>query len=167
MTNPIKVEFQRFGGRFLTYGRTILIAVCLTAIFLSLYAGLRANYFSIQIITVVISTLSLAMAGVLSYFALRIQRKSSRTKFLAKTTLKSHQVNPMLNEELIRQLILDVQELTPHQLKAISNKGQRHAVEGGLFRLTFLLTYRVAYAFYSTLQLLRLDFPGIKPEKKI
>ena len=144
--------------------------MCITAVFLSLYAGLRANYFSIQIITVVISTLSLALAGVFSYFALRIQRETSRSE----TTLTSRQVSSEpdtlvseLNEKLIRQLILDVQELTPHQIEARSNRGRGHSVEGGLFRLTFLLAYRVAYTFYSTLQLLRLDFPGLKSEKKI
>lgn len=156
MSNPVKEELQRFSGRFLFYGRTILIAVCLTTIFLCLYAGLRANYFSIQIITVVISTLSLALAGVFSYLALRIQKES-------------RSVTPAsdLNEELIRQLIQDVQELTPHQIESKSKRGQGHLVEGGLFRLTFLLAYRVAYAFYSTLQLLGLDFPGLKSEKKI
>jgi len=151
MTSPVKQELQRLSNRFLFYGRTILIAMSITAIFLTLYAGLRANYFIIQILTVVISTLSFALVGLFTYFAFKANHVP------AKPIAES-------NEELIRQLVLDVQQLTPHQLKARSNRRQ---VDGGLFRLTFLLAYRVAYAFYSTLQLLRCDFPGIKPEKKI
>ena len=152
MSSLIKQELQRLSNRFLFYGRTILIAMSVTAIFLTLYAGLRANYFTIQILTVVISTLSFALAGLFAYFAFKAHQVST-----SKPTAE-------LNEELIRQLILDVQQLTPHQVKARSNLRQ---VEGGIFRLTFLTAYRVAYAFYSTRQLLRFDFPGIKPEKKI
>ena len=152
MSSPIKGELQRLGNRFLFYGRAILIAMSITAIFLTLYAGLRANYFTIQILTVVISTLSFALVGLFTYFAFKAHHVST-----SKPT-------PELNEEVIRQLILDVQQLAPHQVKARSNRRQ---VNGGLFRPTFLLAYRVSYAFYSTLQLLRLDFPGIKREKKI
>jgi len=152
MSNPVKQELQRLSNRFLLYGRTILIAMAITAIFLTLYAGLRANYFTIQILTVVISTLSFALMGLFIYFAFKAHHVST-----SKPTAE-------LNEEVIRQLILDVQQLAPHQLKARSNRRQ---VDGGLFRLSFLLAYGVAYAFYSTLQLLRFDLPGINPEKKI
>lgn len=152
MSSLIKQELQRLSNRFLLYGRTILLAMSLTAIFLTLYAGLRANYFTIQILTVVISTFSFALIGLFAYFAFKAHQVSTSTPAAE------------LNEELIRQLILDVQQLVPHQVKARSNLRQ---VEGGVFRLTFLLAYRVAYAFYSTLQRLRFDFPGIKPEKKI
>jgi hypothetical protein len=127
----------------------------ITAIFLILYAGLRANYFTIQILTVLISTLSVALVGLFSYFAFKAHHIST-----SKPTAE-------LNEELIRQLIRDVQELTPHQIEAISNRRQVHSLEGGLFRPTFLLAYRVAFAFCSTLRLLRFDFPGVKTEKKI
>lgn len=171
MSNPIREELHRLTNRFLFYGRTILIGVSITAIFFVLYTGLRANYFTIQIITVVLSTLSVALAGLVCYFVLRIQRESSRIRFLSEAKLEAQQATKEpgdeLNEELIRQLILDVQELTPHQLKAVSNQRQAQSVERGLFRLTFLLSYRVAYAFYSALQLLRFDFPGLKSEKKI
>lgn len=155
MNSTIKEELQRFSNRFLFYGKAILIAMSITAIFLTLYAGLRANYFTIQILTVVISTLSVALVGLFSYFA-----------------FKAHQVSTSkpvdeLNEELIRQLIRDVQELTPHQIETLSNRRTGHSVERGLFRTTFLLAYRVAYAFCSTLQSLRFDFPEVKSEKKI
>jgi|SRR5215216_839483 len=154
MSSPIKEELQRLNNRFLFYGRTILIAMSITAIFLTLYAGLRANYFTIQILTVLISTLSVALVGLFSYFAFKAHRVSS-----SKPTAE-------LNEELIRQLIRDVQELTPHQIEVLSNRRQS-SVEGGLFRPTFLLAYRVAYAFCSTLHSLRFDFHGVKSEKKI
>lgn len=171
MNNPIRDELQRLANRFLFYGITILIGMSITAIFFILYAGLRANYFTIQIITVLLSTLSVALAGLVCYFVLRIQRESSRIRFLSKAKPEAHQATKEsgdeLNEKLIRQLILDVQELTPLQMKAVSNQRQAQSVEGGLFRFTFLLSYRVAYAFYSTLQLLRFDFPGLKSEKKI
>ena len=152
MNSTIKEELQRFSNRFLLYGRAILIAMSITAIFLTLYAGLRANYFTIQILTVVISTLSVALVGLFSYLAFKAHQVSSKP-------------TAELNEELVRQLIRDVQELTPHQVHAISNR--RHSVEGGLFRATFLLAYRVAYAVCSILQSLRFDFPGVKSEKKI
>ena len=152
MSSPIKQELQRLSNRFLFYGRMILIVMSVTAIFLTLYAGLRANYFTIQILTVVISTLSFALVGLFAYLAFKAHHVST-----SKPTAE-------LNEELIRKLILDVQQLTPYKVEARSNRGQ---VEGGLFRLTFLLAYRVTYAFYSTLQLFGFDFPGIKPEKKI
>ena len=152
MSSVIKQELQRLSSRFLFYGRMILIAMSVTAIFLTLYAGLRANYFTIQILTVVISTLSFALVGLFAYLAFKAHHVST-----CKPTAE-------LNEELIRKLILDVQQLTPYMVEARSN---RREVEGGLFRLTFLLAYRVTYAFYSTLQLLRFDVPGIKPEKKI
>lgn len=155
MNSTIKEELQRFSNRFLFYGKAILIAMSITAIFLTLYAGMRANYFTIQIVTVVICTLSVALAGLFSYFV-----------------FKAHQVSTSkpgaeLNEELIRQLIRDVQELTPYQIEAISDRRLVHSVEGGLFRPAFLLAYRVAYAFCSTLRLLRFDFPRIKSEKKV
>ena len=155
MSSPIKQELQRLSSRFLLYGRMILIAMSITAIFLTLYAGLRANYFTIQILTVLISTLSVALVGLFSYFAFKAHQVSTSKP------------NAELNEELVRQLIRDVQELTPHQMEPISDRRQGHSVEGGLFRPTFLLAYRVAYAFCSTLQSLRFDFPGIKSEKKI
>jgi len=100
------------------------------------------------------------------YFVLRIQRESSRIRFLSEAKLEAQtkELGDVLNEKLIRQLVLDVQELTPRQLTGGSSQAQ---VEGGLFRLTFLLSYRVAYAFYCTLQLLRFDLPGLKSEKKI
>ena len=142
MNSTIKEELQRFGNRFLFYGKAILIAMSITAISLTLYAGLRANYFTIQILTVVICTLSVALVGLFSYFVFKAHQVST-----SKPTAD-------LNEELIRQLIRDVQDLTPHQ-------------RGGLFRPTFLLAYRVAYAFCSILQSLRFDFPGVKSEKKI
>lgn len=158
MNNPIREELQRLGGRFLFYGRTILITVSITAVFFVFYAGLRANNFTIQIITVLLSTLSVALAGLFSYFALRIQRDSSRV---------NDEPGIALNEALIRQLILDVQELTPSQKRVITTRRESESVEGGIFRLTFLLAYRVAYTFYATLQLLRFSFPGLKTEKKI
>jgi len=166
MSNPIREELQRLTNRFLFYGRTILIGMSITAVFFVLYAGLRANYFTIQIITVLLSTLSVGLAALVCYFVLRIQRESSRIRFLseAKFEAQTKELGDVLNEKLIRQLVLDVQEMTPRQLNAGSSQAQ---VEGGLFRLTFLLSYRVAYAFYSTLQLLRFDFPGLKSEKKI
>lgn len=147
MSSPIKQELQRLGSRFLVYGKTISIAMSVTAIFLTLFAGLQANYLTIQILTVLISTFSFALAGLFTYLAFKVHHVS--------TTNRSAE----LNEELIRQLIRDAQELTPPP------KG--HSVEGGLFRLTFLLSYRVAYAFYSTLQLLRFNLPGLKTEKKV
>lgn len=155
MNSTIKKELQRLGNRFLFYGKAILIAMSITAIFLTLYAGLRANYLTIQILTVVISTLSVALVALFSYLAFKAHQVSS-SKPAAE-----------LNEELIRQLIRDVQELTPHQINAISNRRPEHSVEGGLFRPTFLLAYRVAYAFCSILQSLRFDFPEVKSEKKI
>jgi hypothetical protein len=166
MSNPIREELQRLTNRFLFYGRTILIGMSITAVFFVLYAGLRANYFTIQIITVFLSTLSVALAALVCYFILRIQRESSRIRFLSEAKLEAQtkELGGVLNEKLIRQLVLDVQELTPRPLKAGSSQEQ---VEGGLFRLTFLLSYRVAYAFYCTLQLLRFDLPGLKSEKKI
>ena len=154
MNSTIKEEFQRFSNRFLLYGKAIVIAMSITAVFLTLYAGLRANYFTIQILTVVISTLSFALVGLFSYFAFKAHQVSN-----SKPTAE-------LNEELIRQLIRDVQKLTPHQIEAISDR-QDHSVAGRLFRPTFLLAYRVAYAFCSVLQSLRFDFPGVKSEKKI
>jgi len=144
MNSTIKEELQRFSNRFLFYGRAILIAMSITAIFLTLYAGLRANYFTIQILTVVITTVSVALVGLFTYFAFKAHQVSTR-----KPTAE-------LNEELIRQLIRDVQELTPHQMEAISNRRVAHSLEGGIFRPAFLLAYRVAYAFCSTLQLLTL-----------
>jgi len=154
MNSTIKRELQILGNRFLSYGRAILIAMSITAIFLTLYAGLRANYLTIQILTVVISTLSVALVGLFSYFAFKAHQIST-----SKPTAE-------LNEELIRQLIRDVQEFAPHQIEAMSSR-QENSVGGGLFRPTFLLAYRVAYAFCSTLQSLRFDFPGVKSEKKI
>lgn len=152
MSSPIKLELQRLSNRFLFYGRAIFIAMAITAIFLTLYAGLRANYFTIQILTVVINTLSVALVGLLSFFAYKVHQVST-----SKPTAE-------LNEELIRQLLRDVQELTLHQ-QTISDQRQAHSVEGGLFRPTFLFAYHVAYAF-SILQSLRFDFPGMKAEKK-
>lgn len=154
MSNPIKQELQRLSNRFLFYGRAILIAMSITAIFLIFYAGLRANYFTIQILTVLISTLSVALVGLFAYFAFKSHQVST------------HKPTAELNEELIRQLIRDVQELTPHQIEAISNRRQGLSVAGGLFRPTFLLAYRVAFAFCSTLQSLRFDFPRVKSERK-
>jgi len=155
MSDPIREELQRFIDRFLFYGRAILISVFLTAIFFSLYAGLRANYFTIQIITVVISTFSVGLIGLFAYFAVRKPNSSSPAS------------SSQLNEALIRQLILDVQEMTPHDTEGAQNRQQSQAVKGGLFRPTFLLAYRVAYAFYYTLQMLRFNFHGFKSEKKI
>lgn len=152
MNSIIREELQRFSNRFLLYGKAILIAMSITAIFLTLYAGLRANNFTIQILTVVISTLSVALVGLFSYFAFKAHQISTR-----KPTAD-------LNEDLIRQLIRDVQELTPHQIEAISDRRQVYSVGGGLFRPTFLLAYRVAYAFCSTLQLL--TFLESNPKRK-
>lgn len=163
MSSPIREELQRLSSRFLFYGRTILVGVSITAIFFSLYAGLRANYFTIQIITVVISTLSVALVGLFFYFALRFQRESRRINLPSETDDASPSE---LNEKLIRQLILDVQELTPNRLEVISNRRRGHSIEGGLFRLTFLLAYRVAYAFYSTLRLVSLTFPESNPRRR-
>ena len=155
MSSPIKDELQRLSNRFLLYGRTILIAMSITAIFLTLYAGLRANYFTIQILTVLISTLSVALVGLFSYFAFKAHQVSIRKP------------GAELNEELIRQLIRDVQELTPHQTEKMSNRQQNRSVEGGLFRPAFLFAYRVTYSFCSTLQSLKFELSGIKSEKKI
>jgi hypothetical protein len=155
MNSTIKEELLRFSNRFLLYGKAILIAMAITAVSLTLYAGLRANYFTIQVLTVVISTLSVAVVGLFSYFAFKAHQVSARKP------------PAELNEELIRQLIRDVQELTPHQIEVISDRRQSHSVEGGLFRPTFLLAYRVAYAFCSALESLRFDFPEVKSEKKI
>lgn len=156
MSSPIRQELQRLSNRFLFYGRTILIAMSITAIFLTLYAGLRANYLTVQILTVLISTFSVALVGLFSYFAFKAHQVST-----SKPTAE-------LNEDLIRQLIRDVQELTPpHHIQAISNRLQSPSVEGGLFRPSFILAYHVAYAFCSTLRLLRFDFRGVKSEKKI
>jgi hypothetical protein len=158
MNNPIKEELQRLSDRFLVYGRTILIAIFMTAIFLSFYAGLQANNFTVQIITVLICTLSVALVGLFSYFALRIQRDSNRIH---------DKRGSALNEDLIRQLILDVQELTPNPKQAVSTQSESQSVEGGLFRLTFLLAYRVAFVFYSALQLLRLTSPDLKQKRRL
>ncbi|HYK21590.1 MAG TPA: hypothetical protein VEV42_12695 [Pyrinomonadaceae bacterium] len=175
MTSPVREEIQRFNRRVAVYGKTILIGVSLTAIFFGFYAGLRANYLTVQIITVLISTLSVASVCLLFYVGLRMRRESSRIKsadmkFNSGPVIDSNKPVPQdseFNEALIRQLLLDVQELTPPQREAIPNRRSIFSLEYGLFRFTFLLSYRIAHAFYMGLQLLRFDLSPAKSEKKI
>ena len=175
MTSPVREELQRLNRRFAVYGKTILTGMSLTAIFFGFYAGLRANYLTVQLIAVLISTLTVALVCVLSYFALGMRRQSSRIQS-SETKLNSLRITDSnkrlsqdseFNEALIRQLILDIQELAPPQREVTPNRRSVFSLEYGLFRFTFLLSYRIARAFYVGLQLLRFDFPAAKSEKKI
>ena len=67
MSNPVKEEFQRFKKLFINYGKVIVGGMILSGVVLFLYAGLRANYVSIVVLTTILSTITLSLLVLLLY----------------------------------------------------------------------------------------------------
>jgi|GEM_PF-2672959 hypothetical protein len=67
MSNPLKEEFGRFKKLFINYSKVIVGGMILSGMFLFLYAGIRANYVSIAVLTTVVSTISLSLVILFLY----------------------------------------------------------------------------------------------------
>jgi hypothetical protein len=74
MSNPVKEEFERFKKLFLNYSKVIVSGMILSSIFLSLYAGLRANYVFIAVLTTILATITLSLVILLLYVRFQVRR---------------------------------------------------------------------------------------------
>ena len=77
MSNPLKEEVLRFKKLFINYSRVIIGGMLLSGMFLFLYAGIRANYVSIIVLTTLVSTISLSMLLLLLYVRFHERRSVS------------------------------------------------------------------------------------------
>ena len=67
MSSAVREEFRRFRKLLTNYGKVIMGGMLLSGVFLFLYAGIRANYVFIAVLTTVVSTISLSLVMLLLY----------------------------------------------------------------------------------------------------
>ena len=109
MSNPLREELVRFKKLFVNYSKVIVGGMLLSSVFLFFYAGIRANYLSIVILTAVVSTISLSLIILLLY--VRFQEKR----------LKSSPVKRFMGDSLTERKRTDDEELRRLIVEAIAN----------------------------------------------
>lgn len=97
MSSPIHEEFQRFKKLWINYSKVIVGGMLLSGIFLFFYAGIRANYVWIAVLTAVVSTVSFSLVMLLLY--VRFHEKRS--------TLRSDKGRNRADDEELRRLIVE------------------------------------------------------------
>lgn len=169
MSNPIKEEIQRFSKRFFTYAKVILIGMSLSAVFLSLYAGIRGGYFSIQLLAVIMTTLSLALAVLFLYISTRVKSIEMKTFSSLEAQLKSEipKREQNLDEELKRRIIAEVHQLSVEQIKAMSRRSSLPSIVENISLTIFFSVYTLAHLFYLSLSLVKFEFGLMKKRKEV
>lgn len=80
MDEIIKEELQRFGKVFFSYTKIVWGGMFLATLFFFFYAGIRANYLSIEILTATFSTLSTCVLAICFFFLIINRKKKERTE---------------------------------------------------------------------------------------
>ena len=169
MSSPIKEELHRFNRLFFTYGKVILGGMILSAIFLLLYGGIRANYLTIEIFTVVIASIALSLTLLVGYF--RIQMRKSKllneqsAHFIDSVFTDLESRSEAEQEKLRRDVIASVERLHREQLRSITRR--RAHFEETLLLSTFRFALLLALTFYSGLELVKVQFGLTKDPKHI
>jgi len=97
MSSPIHEEFQRFKKLWINYSKVIVGGMLLSGIFLFFYAGIRANYVWIAVLTAVVSTVSFSLVMLLLYFSFHEKRSA----------LRSDKGRNRADDEELRRLIVE------------------------------------------------------------
>jgi type IV secretory pathway VirB3-like protein len=146
MSNPLAEEVRRFKKLGLDYGKVIIGGMLLSGIFLFLYAGIRANYVSIVVLTTVVSTISLSLVMLLFFVRFHEKRRASAER------------NKTNDEELRRVIIEAVARFSSSETKAF----QRSTVLVSVFQWGQL----IGKLFYYGLTLGKLHSSFSKGPKK-
>ena len=155
MSSPLKEEFRRFKKLFLNYGKVIIGGMLLFGMFLFLYAGIRANYVFVTLLTAVVSTLSLSLLVLLLYVRLHENRwteKPSIREALSERTKAD-------DEEFRRQIIETIAGLRLSENK----KSQKSTLLVSVFQWGNL----IGKVFYYGLTMVKLDSSFDKGPRKV
>lgn len=120
MSSPIKEEFHRFKKLWINYGKVIVGGMMLSSIFLFLYAGIRANYVFIAVLTAVVSTVSLSVVILLLYA--RFHEKRLNTQPHKRFMRPSLAERFRSDDEELRRLIVETIAGSPSTQTKASHK---------------------------------------------
>lgn len=150
MSNPLREELIRFKKLFVNYSKVIVGGMLLSSVFLFFYAGIRANYLSIVILTAVVSTLSLSLIILLFYVRFQEKRlKSSHVKERKWT-----------DDEEVKRLIVEAIAGLPTSETKVSQKP-------ALLVSVFQWGYVIGKLFYYGLTTVKLEFGFGKDPKQV
>lgn len=121
MSNPLREELTRFKKLFVNYSKVIVSGMLLSSVFLFFYAGIRANYLSVVILTAVVSTISLSLIILLLYVRFQEKRlKSSPDKRFIGDSLTERKRTD--DEELRRLIVEAINGLPSSETKTSKNQ---------------------------------------------
>ena len=148
MSSPIREEFRRFKKLFLNYGKVIVGGMLLSGMFLFFYAGIKANYVFITLLTAVVSTLSLSLVVLLLY--LRFHENRWKTHPEKRSIREGLTERTRADDEEFRRLIVE----TIAGLRSNENKiSQKSTLLVSIFQWGNL----IGKVFYYGLTMVKLD----------
>lgn len=158
MSNPLREEFGRFKKLLINYSKIIVSGMLLSGVFLFLYAGIRANYVSIVVLTAVVSTISLSLIILLLYVGFHDKRfKLSPDK---RSMGESWTQRKSAADEELRRLIVEAIAGLPSSPIKISQKP-------ALLVSVFQWGYVIGKMFYYGLTTVKLEFGFGKDPKQV
>lgn len=158
MSSPIREELQRFKKLFLNYGKVIVGGMLLSGMFLFFYAGIRANYVFITLLTAVVSTLSFSLVVLLLYVRFHENRwKAQPDKRSIREALTER---TRADDEELRRVIVE----TIAGLRSSENKmSQKSTLLVSVFQWGNL----IGKMFYYGLTMVKLDSNFGKGPRKV
>ena len=158
MNNPLKEELVRFKKLFVNYSKVIVGGMLLSSVFLFFYAGIRANYLSIVILTAVVSTISLSLIILLLYVKFQEKRlKSSPEKRFIGDWLTEPQ---RTDDEELRRLIVEA-------IAGLPSTETKASQKPALLVSVFQWGYVIGKLFYCGLTTVKLEFGFGKDPKQV
>lgn len=142
MSEVIREELQRFSRTLLSYIKFVLGGMFLATLYFFFYAGIKANYISIEILAAVFSTFSTLTMVIFFYvYTIRRKHKEDLEKTIEKIELAAKRADReapdgIKLELLRREISQQIGELTTKQLGSIV-KAHRHYGEITIYRTVF------------------------------
>jgi hypothetical protein len=112
MSAILKEEAQRFGKLFISYTKIIVGGMLFATLFFFIFAGVKANYVSLEILAAVLATLSIGFSAIFAYLSFRAFGKNEFES--VRLALKIMEL-----EELKKAYQLEVSE---NQMEAVSQR---------------------------------------------
>ena len=158
MSSPIKEELKRFKKLLINYGKVIVGGMLLSSIFLFLYAGIRANYVSIVVLTAVVSTISLSLVLLLLYVSFHEKFwKRQHEKWSIREALGEP---PTADDEEFRRLMVET-------IAVLRSSETKTSQKSNLLVSVFEWGNLIGKMFYYGLSMVKLDSTFGKGPRKV
>ncbi len=162
MSAILKEEAQRFSRLFISYTKIIVGGMLFATLFFFIFAGVKANYISLEILAATLATLSIGFTLIFAYVSVRAFGKKNEfesvklaLKIMELEVEKVHQIEISENqsESVSQQIKQEVMNLSPSQLEAFEQQKSSYQLYPYLtFRLIgFIMARAIRASLYRIL----------------